>query len=304
MNPNDTRILGALPADWQQLWGEPITTRCARCDERRTFTDLGAVTAALLRPCRSCLGERVDAFDTEGNQVSVRCGNHGSAISVLACRCVVNFFLKDGDIGSALYIPKTDAPVTCASCKIERQATGSMDLDHTALICLFCLLGIIRKAERYGIPIFVVDDDGTRLRWSDPGVNDGTALIEGKEMEKIDVHEVVEVHGVIPDEAGEPFDFHTHGLEKFNHPEFQVLAPGYCRVAMSNLLWNHAEQVINAGERFAEGETVTVNGVVCGYEMVPGDGCDDPPRLRIVDVPGGCKCQTCEATDRKEDGDK
>ncbi len=95
------------------------------------------------------------------------------------------------------------------------------------------------------------------------------------ETDRIEVHEVVDVHGVIPDEPGEPFDYHTHGLEKFNHPEFQVLAPGYCRGAILTLLRNHAEQVISAGERFAAGETVTIDGLVCGYEAVPGDAGDD-----------------------------
>lgn len=301
---NDTVILNALPATWQELWGEPLTTRCAGCGERQTFTDLCAVTAALLRPCRSCMREHLDAFDLKENQMSVRCGKHGSSISVLACRCVVNFFVKDGDIGSALHLPNTDAPVTCASCKVERQATGSMDLDHTALICLFCLMAIIRKAQRCGIPIFVLDDDGTRLRWSDAGTTDGTGLMQGKETADIDVREVVEIHGVIPDDPGEPFDYHTHGLTQFGHAEFQALAPGYCRAAIVTLLRNHADQVINADEKFVSGDVVNIDGIVCGYEAVPGDVGDDQPRLRIVDVAGGCKCQICEATDRKEDGDK
>ncbi len=101
MNVNHTAILNGLPAHWQELWDEPLTTRCARCGERQTCTDLGAITAALLRSCRTCLRGHVDAFDPKGNQVSVRCGNHGSAIGVLACRWVVTYFVKDGEIGSA-----------------------------------------------------------------------------------------------------------------------------------------------------------------------------------------------------------
>ncbi len=163
------------------------------------------------------------------------------------------------------------------------------------MICLFCLLAIIRKAQRDGIPIYVVDDDGAQLRWAEADDRDAAALMEGKETGKIDVREVVDVHGVIPDKPGEPYDFHTHGLERFNHPEFQVLAPGYCRAAMANLLWNHAEQVINAGGHFTAGETVTVDGVVCGYETVPGDAGDDQPRLRVVDIPGGCSCDYSDA---------
>jgi hypothetical protein len=127
-------------------------------------------------------------------------------------------------------------------------------------------------------------------------------VVKKVETDPIDVHEVVDVHAVTPDDRGEPFDYHTHGLEQFGHPEFQVLAPGYCRGAMANLLWNHAEAVITAGERFAAGETVTVNGVVCGYETVPGDSDDDGPRLRIIDVPGACQCSVCAAAQSNDRG--
>lgn len=113
--------------------------------------------------------------------------------------------------------------------------------------------------------------------------------------DRVDVREVVEMHGVIPTEPGEPFDYHTHGLAKFGHPEFQVLAPGYCRNEMANLLWNHAERVVNAGERFAAGKVMIIDGIKLGYEVVPGDSDDDEPRLRIIDVPGACQCAACAA---------
>ena len=45
----------------------------------------------------------------------------------------------------------------------------------------------------------------------------------------IHILKVVKIHFVIPDDDGELFDAHTHGLEAFGHPEFQVLVPGFCR---------------------------------------------------------------------------
>ena len=47
----------------------------------------------------------------------------------------------------------------------------------------------------------------------------------------IDITTVVKMHFVVPGTAGEPFNAHTHGLEKFGHKEFQVLVPGFCRGA-------------------------------------------------------------------------
>jgi len=145
----------------------------------------------------------------------------------------------------------------------------------------------------------ICGDDGAQYA---PGTPDddnsdrvSESLAEKVVANQVDVHEVVDVHAVIPDEPGEPFDYHTHGLEQYGHPEIQVLAPGYCRAAMANLLWNHAERVINAGERFVEGETDAVDGVVCGYQIAPGDSGEDEPRLRIIDVPSACQCSACVA---------
>ena len=106
----------------------------------------------------------------------------------------------------------------------------------------------------------------------------------------------VDYHFVIPDSHGQPFDVHTHGLELFEHKEFQVLVPGYCREAAMSLLSTHVDRVLNKGEKYKAGDTVTVTGVRCGYIEVAGDVEGDPTRLRIVDLPNSCKCEFCEAT--------
>ena len=119
-------------------------------------------------------------------------------------------------------------------------------------------------------------------------------------VERVEVAEVVDVHCLIPNQHGDPFDYHTHGLEAFGHPEFQLLAPGLCRRAAVTLLLNPADAVINDGEVFAAGETVSVDGFAGAYEQVAGDLDGDPPRLRIVDMPGGCKCAMCQAEERAQ----
>jgi len=101
----------------------------------------------------------------------------------------------------------------------------------------------------------------------------------------IEVTKVVKIHFVIPDDDGELFDAHTHGLEAFGHPEFQVLVPGFCRSAAGSVLNNHADMVINRGERFRPGELAEIGGAIVGYVEVPGDFAGDPTRLCIVDLP-------------------
>ena len=121
---------------------------------------------------------------------------------------------------------------------------------------------------------------------------------------RIDVSELVEVHMVMPDEHGQPYDYHTHGLEALGHPEFQLLAPGYCRSGAVNLLMHLADKVINHGERYQGGEIGDIDGVICGYVEMPGDIEGDPPRLRIVDLPGGCHCECCGRQQGPDDHSK
>jgi hypothetical protein len=101
----------------------------------------------------------------------------------------------------------------------------------------------------------------------------------------IEVTEVVKIHFVLPDTAAELCDAHTHGLEAFGHPEFQVLVPGFCRGVAGSILINHADRVINRGERFQPGDTGEIGGAIVGYIEVREDFEGGPTRLRIVDVP-------------------
>lgn len=109
------------------------------------------------------------------------------------------------------------------------------------------------------------------------------------------VREIVRLHAVIPDKLGQPFDFHTHGLDALDHPEFQIMAPKYCSDLVVGVLLAHADAVINDGKRF-DPETMTDSqGVIFGYLEVPGHSDGDPPRLLIVDRLDMCVCQYCQA---------
>ena len=121
--------------------------------------------------------------------------------------------------------------------------------------------------------------------------------------DRLDVAKLIRIHAVIPAEDGQPYELHTHGLEDFGHKEFQVYAPGYCAAAMIDLLYWHANEIINDGVVFLGGETLDMSGgVISGYVEVPGDDPEnDPSRLRIVDLPGGRECEGCTA-DNKQGG--
>ena len=108
---------------------------------------------------------------------------------------------------------------------------------------------------------------------------------EGNPMAPIDVKKVIRIHFVIAETAEEMFNAHTHGLEAYDHKEFQVLVPGFCSNDAASILNNHAHRVINKGERFNPGDTGEIGGILCGYVEVPGDLPGDPTRLRIVHLP-------------------
>ncbi|MDM8004612.1 MAG: hypothetical protein QUV05_00450 [Phycisphaerae bacterium] len=114
------------------------------------------------------------------------------------------------------------------------------------------------------------------------------------DKKRLNVLEVVRIDAVIPSSIGKPFDYHTHGLDAFDHPEFQVYAPKYCASIVASVLWSHVDAVVNDGERFTP-ETVTDSqGTIFGYLEVPGHSDGDPSRLLIVDRPDMCVCQYCQ----------
>jgi len=121
------------------------------------------------------------------------------------------------------------------------------------------------------------------------------------------IQDKVIIHAVIPDEPGQLYDYHTHGLEAHGHKEFQVLAPGFCRGSVAALLREHYKAVLQYGDRFEAGERVELDGVLCTYEEVAGDGEGEPTRLRIVDIAGNCNCEQCNrvrgdiCTDKESD---
>lgn len=64
-----------------------------------------------------------------------------------------------------------------------------------------------------------------------------------------------------------------------------MLVPGFWRGAAGSILNDHADRVINGGERFLPDELGEIEGAVVRYEEIPGDFLGDPTRLRIVGLP-------------------
>ena len=115
------------------------------------------------------------------------------------------------------------------------------------------------------------------------------------DKKRVNVLEVVRIDAVIPSSIGKPFDYHTHGLDAFDHPEFQVLAPKYCARVVAGVLWDHVDAVINRGMRFTRESVTECEDNTFGYLEVPAHSDGDPARLLIVDRPDMCVCQCCQS---------
>lgn len=72
-----------------------------------------------------------------------------------------------------------------------------------------------------------------------------TNRIEGKN--------IIIIHAVIQEDSTE-LEIHTHGLDKYNHPEFSLIAESIFYVSACRLLNSLAEAVVNDDEVFKDSE--------------------------------------------------
>jgi len=103
------------------------------------------------------------------------------------------------------------------------------------------------------------------------------------------VKDVIEIHAVMP-EKGTLVDVHTHGLEKFGHPNFAVYAPSIYIASATSLLNQLADAALNKGEIFKPKETCEC-GEWGNFFLEPGVDAGDLPVLRIIPITP--KCDEC-----------
>lgn len=113
-------------------------------------------------------------------------------------------------------------------------------------------------------------------------------------MIKKDVQKEIIIHAVFEDHD-DRLDFHTHGLDKYDHPEFQVIAPSLFSHSAGRLLNSLADAVINKGEKFRDGESC--NWEEWGDFFLEERESPDEVVLTIVSIVPECEC--CRETELK-----
>lgn len=124
------------------------------------------------------------------------------------------------------------------------------------------------------------------------------------ERVKIDVERVLSIHMVFDGEQTKGW-VHTHGMNKFGHPELEVrgVSPVFLMPMVGNLLNNIADYMLNTDNKVIEGHKMTVGPFTFRFmklEPIPGDEEHYVhPHLALTDLEV-MKCAHCSMEDHEE----
>lgn len=112
-------------------------------------------------------------------------------------------------------------------------------------------------------------------------------------MTMVNVKDKIILHAVISSDIT-LLDVHTHGLEKYNHPNFAVFAPSLFLRSATELLNSLADAVINKSEIFKVEEGCSW-GEWGQFVLTEGVDAGEEPVLRIVPI--SPECDACKEGD-------
>lgn len=101
----------------------------------------------------------------------------------------------------------------------------------------------------------------------------------------VDVLKEIAIHAIIDSTA--LLEVHTHGLEKYGHINFSVMAPAIYRASACRLLNYLADAVLNKGEIFKAGENCE-GGEWDRFTIEEGSDSNELPVLRIIPIMPEC----------------
>jgi len=92
------------------------------------------------------------------------------------------------------------------------------------------------------------------------------------------------------DEADSLWEAHTHGLEKFGHPNFEMICPSRFESEARGCLRKLTDDVLNQGVRYCDGQVVRVGQTLCAFMHTPccdHDDCDCEGQMVVSGLPFG-----------------
>ena len=124
-----------------------------------------------------------------------------------------------------------------------------------------------------------------------------------EQIERIDVIEEIEVHGVLPEHGGHIYMVHTHGMEKYEMPNLLIEASEIFTFMATSLLNSICDWLINdvkdAGLEKAKGEVIALRGLP-NMEFIETEY-DGQPVWKLTPTEK-IECACCGVPDGKPEG--
>lgn len=107
---------------------------------------------------------------------------------------------------------------------------------------------------------------------------------------RIDVKKAITVHGVYDEDVTQLYDIHSHGLNKYGHPEFRILCESMFVPDAVRIIDEIADHLLNkCDSSIKPGEIITLSGRELRFS--PGtDHESNSDMLLIEGIPGAYTC--------------
>lgn len=107
---------------------------------------------------------------------------------------------------------------------------------------------------------------------------------------RIDVKKAISIHGVYDEDITQLYDIHSHGLNKYGHPEFRMLCESLFVPDAVRIIDEIADHLLNQCERTIKaGDIISLNGREVRFS--PGTDHESVSDMLLVEgIPGAYTC--------------
>lgn len=123
---------------------------------------------------------------------------------------------------------------------------------------------------------------------------------------RIDVKKAISIHGIYDEDVTQLYDIHSHGLNKYGHPEFRILCESMFVPDAVRIIDEIAEHLLNQCEgTIKAGDIIDLNGREVRFS--PGtDHESDSDMLLVEGIPGAYTCgwESARVAKKAKKGDR
>lgn len=107
---------------------------------------------------------------------------------------------------------------------------------------------------------------------------------------RMDVKKAISIHGIYDEDVTQLYDIHSHGLNKYGHPEFRILCESMFVPDAVRIIDEIAEHLLNQCKgTIKAGDTITINGRELRFS--PGTDHESTSDMLLIEgIPGAYTC--------------